>query len=60
MSRDKIEEIARILQTLSDALDSLAAAGTGMPAVTQNATRMRGTLQALQDQFADLLPAEKV
>ncbi|MDF1554225.1 MAG: hypothetical protein P1P84_14235 [Deferrisomatales bacterium] len=58
MSTKEVVEIARILTTLSGNLDALAKAGAGVPAVTQNAIRMRGTLQALQSQFADLFPVE--
>ena len=56
MSTDKVVEITKIIETLARGLDSLAEAGAGMPAVTKNAARMRGTLQALESQFIDLLP----
>jgi hypothetical protein len=59
MNRDKVVEIARILQTLSGALESLEKAGAGIPALTQNAIRMKGTLQAIETQFDELLPGEE-
>ncbi len=59
MSTNEVVEIARLLTTLSGNLDSLAKAGAGIPAVTQNTIRMKGTLQALQSQFADLLPCKE-
>ena len=59
MITQEVVEIARLLTTLSGDLDDLAKAGARIPAVTQNAMRMKGTLQALQSQFADLLPAEE-
>ena len=58
MTPERVVEIAQVLRTLSGALDSLEQAGADIPAVTRNAVRMRGTLKALEDQFAELLPGE--
>lgn len=59
MNRDEVAKLTKILQTLSGELDALRVAGAEIPAVTQNALRMKGTLHALQVQFADLLPREE-
>jgi len=51
--------IGAILETLGRDLDALKEAGRGVPAVERNVVRMRGTLRALQVQFADLDPRSK-
>ncbi|MHB8764009.1 MAG: hypothetical protein ACYDA8_06695 [Deferrisomatales bacterium] len=47
-------EVARAVEEVARALAALEAAGRGIPAVEKNGARMRGTLRALQDQFAEL------
>ena len=51
---ETVSRIAGILGALSQQLDALAEAGSDIPAVERNATRMRGTLRTLEIQFADL------
>ncbi len=54
MSADKVAEVSRILEALSRDLDALERAAGEIPAVERNVVRMRGTLRALEIQFADL------
>jgi len=54
MSADKVAEVSRILETLARDLDALERAAGEIPAVERNVARMRGTLRALEIQFADL------
>ncbi len=51
--------IAAMLEVLGRDLDALEEAGRDVPAVERNVVRMRGTLRALQVQFADLEPAPR-
>jgi hypothetical protein len=51
---EAVRKIARVLESLSQDLDSLKEAGRGIPAVEKNAVRMRGALRQLEIQFADL------
>jgi len=54
MSDERTPAIAGLLETLTRDLDRLAEAGRGIPAVEKNVTRMRGALNVLNVQFADL------
>jgi len=54
MTDERTPVIAGLLETLARDLDRLDETGRGIPAVEKNVTRMRGALNALQIQFADL------
>ncbi|MHB8764541.1 MAG: hypothetical protein ACYDA8_09445 [Deferrisomatales bacterium] len=50
----RVGEIAGALAGVRRELEALEAAGHGIPAVEKNVLRLRGTLRALEVQFADL------
>lgn len=54
MEAQKVTQVARSLEALARDLDALEQAGGGIPAVERNVVRLRGTLRALEIQFADL------
>jgi len=54
MSDARTPAIAGLLETLAQDLDRLEKAGSGIPAVEKNVTRMRGALNVLRIQFDDL------
>jgi hypothetical protein len=51
---ERLNRIARALETLAGTLRELEDAGRGVPSVEKNVIRMRGALRVLEVQFSDL------